>query len=252
MTFPITRHPEGVSFRGPHHPMASLPFSDPTKFQTWFDDFHSFTVAASGVTGWVKTEVNAGSAPAVTDASGGVIAFTLDDADNDNQHHQWGTNTTVHEIFKLVAGKRAWLRTKFKVEDADKDLPTVGLQVTGGDPWGTEPADQFLFRTLRADPDALQFACGKTNSTEVTISLGDLADDTYVVLTAYYDGAHTVYAWRETEAGVITHTGRATVTSSVVGDLLPDTEMTVAFGMEATDDGTDIMSLDFISVCVER
>jgi hypothetical protein len=247
-----TRFTSGVNDRNPSHAMAQLPVPDPTKHQIWHDDFQAYTTAASGVTGWIKTEVNAGTDPVVQDLAGGVIKFTLDNADEDNQHYAWGTNTTVHEPFAIVAGKKAWLRVKFKVEDADKDLPSIGLQNTAGDPWGTEPTEQFYFRTMRADPDALLFAVGKANTTEQTVALGDLADDTYVVCTAYYDGKDTVYVTRETAAGVVTNSGQVTVTSSTAGDLLPDAELGVAFGMEATDTGTDEMHVDFITVVIER
>lgn len=247
------RFPAGMVNRPSHHPMGNLPFADPTRFQVFWDDFHTFTVSGSGLYGWHKDEVNTGALdPTVQDAAGGVIKFTIDNADGDNANFQWALDTTVLEPFKLIAGKRAWLRVKFKTEDADTDIPHVGLHIAADDVAGTEPSDQFLFRTLRADPDALQFACGKTNSTEVTIALGNLADDTWVICTAYYDGKNTITAWRETEAGVITNQGQASVTASAAGDLLPDTEMTVAFGMEGTDTGADDMSLDFIFVAIER
>ena len=244
-----TRYPSGVGNRESTKPLGNLPVLDPTKHFVWFDDFTSFTTAAAGVTGWVKTEVNAGTDPVVQDLNGGVILFTLDNADNDNQHYAWGTNTTVHEIFSLTAGKKAWLRTRFKVEDADQDLPTIGLQSTQGDPWGTEPTDQFRFRVNRTAAAALEFAAGASSSTEVLVALGNLADDTWVTCTAYYDGKDTVTAWRETDAGVVSNVGSVSVSS---GTLLPDTEMTVAFGMEAMDTGTDNMNLDFILVAIER
>jgi hypothetical protein len=248
-----TTYPLGVNDRPYNHAMGSLPIPDPTKHQIWHDDFQSFTVAAAGVTGWIKTEVNTGALdPTVQDLAGGVIKFTIDNADEDNAHFAWGTNTTVHEPFAIVAGKKAWLRVKFKTEDADKDIFAIGLQNTAGDPFTTEPTEQFYFRSLRAAPDSLVFAVGKANTTEQTIALGTMADDTWVVCTAYYDGANTVYAWRETAAGVITNTGSVSVTSSVAGDLLPDAELGVAFGMEATDTGADDMHCDFISVIIER
>lgn len=247
-----TRYPGGLTNRKSNDPMGMMPVIDPTKHFVFFDDFTSFVTSAAGVTGWHKDENNAGSDPVVQDAHGGVIQFTLDNADNDNQHYAWGTNTTVHEIFRLQPGKKAWLRARFKVEDADKDLPLIGLHVTQDDPWGTEPTDQFQFRVLRAGAAALQFACGKTASTEVTISLGNLEDDTWVICSAYYDGKDSISAWRESADGTITHQGGASVTSATTGDLMPDTEMGVAFGMEAMDTGTDNMSVDYILVVTER
>lgn len=244
-----TRFPNGVTNRRPTHPLGNLPILDPSRYVVFFDDFTSFVIAAAGLTGWHLDEVNTGTAPVVQDAHGGVILFVNANADNDNQHHQWATNTTVHEIFKLEAGKKAWLRTRFKVEDADQDLPMIGLHIAADDPWGTEPADQFLFRVLRTDAAALQFAAGKTNSTEVTVALGDLEDDTWVTCTAYYDGKDTVQVTRETDAGVIAAQGSVSVTN---GTLLPDTEMTVAFGAEAMDVGADDMHIDFILAVAER
>lgn len=242
------RYPNGVTNRPADHVLRSLPVPDPTKHVTFFDDFTSFTVAAAGVSGWHLDEVNTGSPPAVQNEHGGVILLVLDNADNDNQHHQWSTNTTSHGIFTLSVGKQSWLRTRFKVEDADQDLPMVGLHTVGDDPWGTEPADQFLFRVLRTGAAALQFAVGTSNSTEQTIALGDLADNTWVICTAYYDGRGTVHAWRESADGTITHGGSVSVTAST----LPDGPMTPAFGMEAMDTGADDMHLDYIYVISER
>jgi hypothetical protein len=247
-----TRYPNGISNRPVGHPMGDFPNFDPTKWHVFWDDFNQFNIAAAGLTGWHLDEVNTGTPPAVTDAAGGVILVVNDNADEDNFNHQWATNTTVHEIFKIIPGKRAYLRVKTKVEDADKDIIYHGLHIAADDPQGTEPSDQFVFRTLRATPTALEFVAGKTNSTEVSISLGTVSDDTWMDLVAYYDGKDTVYAWHHTAAGVLVASGSASVTSSTSGDLLPDTEMTVGFGMEALDTGADDLHMDWIGVFIER
>lgn len=251
MSTPV-RYPSGVTNRSARHVMASLPVLDPTKYQIFFDDFHSATIAASGETGWHGDATGTAVALAVTDAEGGVARTETGSSANDSSNYQWGTNTVVHEPFKIQAGKQAWMRCRFKTEDADKDAMHVGLHIAADDVAATEPSDMFHFRTLLADPDGLQFAVGKTASTEVTVSLGDLADDTFVICTAYYDGKDTVYVWRESSDGTVTNSGSATVTSSTAGDLLPDTEMTIGFGIECTDTGADLLSLDYILVVVER
>lgn len=245
----------GVINRSAKHPLglAGLPFLDPTLVQVFFDDFHSFVVAAANITGWHQDADGSPTGATVQDAAGGVIMLKPGGTSTNNVQYQWGTNTAVHEPFKLVPGKRAWLRTRFKIEDADQNIPMIGMHIAADDPWNSEPTDQFLFRTLAATPAGLQFACGKTNSTEVTIALGDLADDTYVIVTAYYDGKDTVMAWRQpADDGAYTVVGSASVTSSTRGDLLPDTEMTAAFGAEAVDDGTDELNLDYILIALER
>jgi len=245
------RYPNGVTDRGPRHVLASLPVPDPTKYIVFHDDFTSATIAASGQTGWHADAVGTAVALAVTDAAGGVATTETGSVADDNSCYQWGTNTTVHEIFKLQAGKKAWMRIRFKTEDADKDKFMIGMHIAADDVLGTEPSDMFVFRS-GATPDALQFAVGKTASTEVTASLGTMADDTFVICTAYYDGGSTVYVWRESADGTVANAGSCTVTSSTTGDLLPDTEMTVGFAIECTDGGADLLSLDYITIIVER
>lgn len=241
--------------RGPVAEIGAKGFFNPTPSLPVFefhDDFVAFTAAAAGVTGWHLDESGTATGAAVQDAHGGVVLAKPGSTAGNNFHYQWATNTTVHEIVKPAAGKRLWLATRFKVEDADQNLPIVGCHVAADDPWNSEPSDQFLFRTLASDADALQFACGKTNSTEVTIALGNLADDTWVTLLAFYDGADTVHAYRYNDSGDLVASGSVSVTSSAQGDLLPDTEMTVAFGAEAVDTGADDFSIDFITVVQER
>jgi hypothetical protein len=247
-----SRYPYGVTDRPRSHaPLEKFPILDPTKYVHFYDDFTSATIAASGVTGWHGDAVGTPVALVVTDAHGGIATTETGNMADDNSCYQWGTNTTVHEIFKLQAGKKCWLRVKFKTEDADKDKFMIGLHIAADDVTGTEPSDQFVFRS-GATPDALQFAVGKTNSTEVTASLGTLADDTFVICTAYYDGGGLVYVWRESSDGVVANSGTCVVTSSTAGDLMPDTEMTVGFAIECTDTGADLLSLDFIEVLCER
>lgn len=249
-----TRYPNGITNNKANDPLADLPVIDRSKGVEFFDDFTGFTVAASNITGWHRDGQGTG-ATAVSDAHGGLVTLTTDTTAGagSNEHYQWGNNTDVIEMFKFEAGKKAFLTTRFKVSTALQCMPQVGLHVAADDPWNTEPADQFLFRTLTADKDALQFAVGKTNATEVTVSLGDLADDTFVICSAYYDGKDTVHVWRESSDGVVANSGSADVTDTTTGDLLPDTEMTVAFGMETADTtAADVFTIDYLYVWSER
>jgi hypothetical protein len=250
MSNPV-RYPNGVTDNKITHPMGLLPVLDPTKHVVFHDDFVAVTTAAAGITGWHEDAVNAGTSLAPADGHGGIAKVVIDNADGDNHNYQWAINATPIEMFKLEAGKEAWLRVRLKNEDDDQNIIQAGLHVAADDVLGTEPTDMFYFRNNRATPTALEFAVGKTASTEVTIALGALGDDTWNVLTAYYDGKNTVSAWREV-AGVVVASGSVSVTSSTAGDLLPDTEMTVGFGMEALDTGADDFHIDFITVVTAR
>lgn len=216
------------------------------------DDFNTFVVSASGIVGWHLDEVNTGTGPTMLDQAFGVVQFECDNAQGDNFHYHWGQNTTVMEPFKPAVGKRFWMFTRFKIEDADQNLVIVGAHVSQDDPWNTEPSDQVVFRTKPGALGTLQFAIGKTNSTEVTYDLGAIVDDTYMRLGAFYDGLDTVHVFRWDDSGDLVTSGKISVTSSARGDLLPDTEMSPAFGMEANDTGTDKFCIDIIDIAMER
>jgi hypothetical protein len=209
--------------------MGNLPFLDPTTVYQFYDDFDSFVLAAAGVTGWIATAASAATAAGVSTGVNGVVLFAPQAANAAFGVYQWGTNTTAHPLLLPAAGKRFWLRTRFKTEDADQNNIYIGGSTASVDPFGTEPADQFVFRSLNATPDALMLAVGKTNSTEVTISLGTTADDTWTTCSAYYDGKDTVTAWRHSDAGVLLSTGSVSVSA---GTLLPDAALVPTFGMQ--------------------
>lgn len=250
MTTP-TRFPNGITNNKASDSMANLPILDPTRVFEFFDDFVSFDISGTGLVGWHLDATGTPTA-AVSDAQGGLVTLTTQATAGGNAHYQRALDTTVSENFEIVAGKRAWLHTRFKVSDADQCMPQIGLHVAADDPWATEPADQFLFRTLTADKDALEFAVGATNSTEVAVALGNLADDTFVECIAYYDGKDTVHVARLDANGVVANTGSADVTTTTAGDLLPDTEMTVAVGIETGDAAADVLTIDYIHVVRER
>jgi hypothetical protein len=82
-----------------------------------------------------------------------------------------------------------------------------------------------------------------------------MADNTRYAVYAYYDGKSMVKVQVYSVASdvyTLFGSGELTVTSSTAGDLLPDTEMTVAFAVEANDGGTDKFQLDWIAIARER
>lgn len=252
-----TRFPSGVSTRNKDHLYGTFQRPDPSQVWQFFDDFNGFVVSASGVTGWHLDETNTGTGPTMLDEFGGVVQFEADTAQGDGYHYQLANNTTVFEPVKLVAGKRAWFSTCFSIEDADQSLFFIGCHVAGDDPLGTEPTDQFGIRSKPAALGTMQFCAGKTATTEVTADIGAMVDSARYAVYAYYDGQHTIYVEVYTydpSAGTMTifGAGSLTVTSSTAGDLLPDTEMTIAFAVEANDAGTDKFQCDWIHMARER
>jgi hypothetical protein len=250
-----TRYPSGVATRVKDHLFGNYPRPDPTQIWQFFDDFNGFIVSAAGVTGWHLDETNTGTGPTMLDEFGGIVQFEADTAQGDGYHYQLANNTTVFEPVKLVAGKRAWLSTCFSIEDADQSLFFVGCHVAADDPLGTEPTDQFGIRSKPAALGTMQFCAGKTDTTEVTADIGTMVDAARYAVYAYYDGADTVHVQVYTyasDAFTIFGSGTLDVTTTTAGDLLPDTEMTIAFAVEANDTGTDKFQLDWLLVARDR
>lgn len=250
-----SRFTGGISTRVPNHMYGNFPRPDPTQVWQFFDDFNGFTVSAAGLSGWHLDETNTGTGPTMLDEFGGVVQFEPDNAQGDAFQYQWAYNTTVTECVKLISGKQAWFSTCFSVEDVDQNIFFIGCHIAADDVTGTEPSDQFGVRSKPAALGTMQFCAGKTDSTEVTADIGTMTDSTRYAVYAYYDGADTVHVEVYSVASdVYTKFGSGTldVTSSTSGDLLPDTEMTIAFTMEANDTGTDKFQLDWIHVARER
>lgn len=212
-------------------------------------DFLLLPIAASGVTGW-RVDNDGALTTALSHVAtgiGGSALFAPGSTATNNAHYQWANNTTVLSPFTMAANKRLWLSARFKCEDVDKNLPIIGLHTSQTDPWATEPADQFMFRSLTSD-GVLQFACGTTNSTERTITLNTMADDTWYNVLAFYDGESTAAAWVWNDNWDLLASGLADQSSTH----RPDGAMTVAFGMEMVDTGADDMTIDHIHVFMER
>jgi hypothetical protein len=221
----------------------------------FFDDFNGFIVSAAGVTGWHLDEINTGTGPTMLDEFGGVVQFECDTAQGDNFHYQLANNTTVIEPVKLIAGREAWFSTCFSVEDVDQNLFFIGCHISADDILGTEPSDQIGIRSKPSALGTMQFCAGKTNSTEVTADIGTMVDSTRYAVYAYYDGMDTVKVQVYSIASdvyTLFGSGELDVTGSAAGDLLPDTEMTIGFAMEANDTGTDKFQIDWIMVARER
>lgn len=243
------RFPSGVVNRGPVHPMGQLPFLDPTRCFVFFDDFYNHQAAAAGVSNWNAIAASATTAYGLINGQNGQALFAPQAANAAFGVVRWSVNTTPLTLIRPVAGKRFWLRSRFKTEDADQNNLYVGASTSSADPFGTEPPDAFAFRSLNATPEALMLTVGATATTEVTIALGTTADDTWTTCSAFYDGKDTVTAWRENDAGVLLASGSVSVAN---GTLLPDADISPIFGMQNKDNGGDDFTIDFLLLAVER
>lgn len=230
-----TRFPYGVTNVSKSNPLGEFLMSDPTRVHMYFNDFDTYVVGDWTIT---TTEAGAGSATeALGDADGGVLVITNDAADNDADFFQ-----KVGESFLMEAGKKAWFKARFKVSDATQSDFVMGLQITDTTP--LDATDGIYF--MKDDGDAqLDVYCRKnatTGSTSAT-NIATVADDTYLTVAWYYDGKSAVKYY-------VNDAHRGTLDGS--STYLPDTELTVSFGIQNGEAVAKIMTVDYIFAAKER
>jgi hypothetical protein len=234
MASPV-RFSGGVTNVAGDDPLAQFGMPDPTKWHVFFDDFDTYVVADWTIT---TTEAGAGSATeALGDADGGVLVVTNDAADDDADFFQ-----KVGESFLMASTKRAFFKARFKVSDATQCDFVMGLQVTDTTPLGV--TDGIFFQ--KDDGDAqLDVYCRKdatTGSTSAT-NIATVVADTYFTVAWYYDGKGSLKYFVDD-----VHKGTLDASSTY----LPDTELTVSFGIQNGEAVAKIMTIDYVLAAKER
>lgn len=225
------RIPAGITNVRPTDPLGMFGMLDPTKWIVYFNDFHTYTAGD-----WTITAVGSGST-ALTDVNGGAILITNAAADDDSRFHQ-----KVGEGFLLAANKRAFFKARFKVSDATQSDVVIGLQVTDTTPLAVTDGIYFL----KADGAAtIDFICRKDASTgsNSDAAIASLVSDTFITLAFYFDGVSSVKYWVDDVLD-----GEVDGSSTY----LPDTELTVSFGIQNGEAAAKTMTLDFVFCALER
>lgn len=227
-----TRFPSGVTNVEKASTLGAMGQPDPTKFYTYFDDFNYFSAADWTIT---TTEAGAGSATeALTDAAGGVLLITNDDADNDADFFN-----KVGESFSFESGKKLWFKSRFKVSDATQSDFIIGLQITDTTP--LDVTDGVFFQ--KDDGDAsLDFHVEKDGTATTASAVATIVDDTYVTVGFYYNGSDELQYFVDD----------AKVGTSVTTNLPDDEVLTVSFGIQNGEAAAKTMSIDYILAVKER
>lgn len=227
-----TRFPFGVTNVGETDLFADMVKPDPTLFHEYFNDFDTYVAGD-----WTVTETDAGATQALAAGDGGLLLVTNTAADDDLVALQKNP-----AAWTFTAGKKLFFRCRFKVSDATQSDVVIGLQVVDTTPLDVTDGVYFL----KADGStAVSVICRKNASTGSTSasSVATLADDTFIELGFYYDGASKV---------------QYEVNGAVVGSLdgssafLPDTTCTVSFALQNGEAVAKTMTLDYVYVAKER
>ena len=238
------RFPFGVTTAAKVSPLGMFGLPDPTTWHTYFNDFDTFVTGDWTIT---TTAAGAGSATeALTDADGGVLLITNDAADNDLDFFQ-----KVGESFLPTSGKRLIGKFRFKTSDVTESELYLGLMVTDTDPFssaaGDGVTDGIFF--MKEDGSAnVGFYVQKDATTGqlTSAAVTTLTADTWTELAFAFDGKRYVTLWKD---GAQLTTVDLTTTLTTY---LPDTELTISFGLKNGEAVAKTLSIDYIFVAQER
>jgi hypothetical protein len=201
----------------------------PTKFHTYYEDF-DYYVAAN----WTVTETQAGATQALTDGDGGLLLITNTAADDDLVALQ-----KVGESYRFASGKELFFEARLKVSDATQSDVVIGLQITDATP--LDVSDGVFF--IKADGStSVSLLVEKNGTATTTSSVATMANDTFISLGFYYDGASSI---QYSVNGVVTGT-------SVTTNLPDDEDMTVSIALQNGEAVAKTMTVDYVFVAKER
>jgi len=225
----VTRFPNGVTNVGEDSPFADLTMPAPTKFHTYYEDF-DYYVAAN----WTVTETQAGATQALTDGDGGLLLITNTAADDDLVSLQ-----KVGESYRFASGKELFFEARLKVSDATQSDVVIGLQITDTTP--LDVSDGVFF--IKADGStSVSLLVEKDGTATTTSSVATMANNTFISLGFYYDGASSIQYFVD---GVVKGT-------SVTTNLPDDEDMTVTIALQNGEAVAKTMTVDYVFVAKER
>lgn len=232
-----SRFTNGVSTVPKANPLGMFGLPDPTEWHTYFNDFDTYVAAQ-----WTVTSVGVAT-QALTDINGGAILLTNAAADNDSTQLQ-----KVGESFLLTAGKRTFFKARFKVSDATQSDFVIGLAVLDttlmGAVDGDGVTDGIFFS--KDDGDAqldVQVQKDTTTGQVRATNVATVASDTFLTVAWAYDGVSEVkYYVNDVHVGTLDGTST----------YLPDTELTVSFGVMNGEAVAKTMTVDYVFAAQER
>lgn len=231
MSITNTRFPGGVTNVSDTDIFNAMGQLDPTEFYTYWDDFFSYHA-----TEWTVTETQAGATQALAAGVGGTLVLTNSAADNDLNAIQ-----RTFSLASFTAGKRAFFKTRFKVDDATQSDIAIGLQVIDTTPLDVTDGVYFL---KADDATSISIVCRKNASTgSTTAVVGNLANDTFAELGWYYDGISRI--WYSLNGVVI---GALDASSAY----LPDTNVTASIAVQNGSAAARTLTVDYMFYAFER
>lgn len=226
----VTRLPGGIVNVAESSLFADYRQPDPKLYHQYFNDFDTYVAAD-----WVVTATGAAT-EALAAGNGGWLLLTNSAANNDLVALQ-----KTPSSFTLDTTKPSWFEASFKVSDATKSALVMGLQVIDTTPLDVTDGIYFLKSAASTSVAIISRKDATTGSTTAT-AIATMADDTFIKLGWYYDGA-----------GKLIYSVNGVIGGSLdITNFFPDTAVTVSFALQNGEAVAKTMTLDFLVASQER
>ncbi|MDA0707477.1 MAG: hypothetical protein O2963_00150 [Proteobacteria bacterium] len=237
----IQRNLDGFSTREASDPLGLLPFPDPTKVVSFFDDFIAYDDTQATGDPWTFTQTNGTDAVA---GPNGTVTLTLGGADNDLVQLQ------LKNAAFQTNGKRLWFKTRVKIVLAlpgnmdnyemlfglTSDQQGAGFIDAGGTAFAYD--DGIAFRSIDGTSE-LTCAMGENDIESTEANVFDVLDDTWMELAIFYNGSQAKFYKDDVLV--------STISSSDATSILTPTLYLKAGEAKAT-----VLHCDYVFVAQER
>ena len=229
-----SRFPFGITNVTPSEPFGMSGLPDPTTYITYLDEFTKYTAGD-----WTSTTVGTTPTAALVNGDGGLLALTTMGSASSSIFLQPKT-----EFVLPVTGRKLFFKSRFKVSSLAGSNWIMGLTVTDTTPIGSGGTGVTDGMFWQSEAGTIKFYCQKDASTGQTstgtTTVATMADDTLTELAFFWDGVQSIKLYQN---GVQTATLDL---GSTPASYLPDTTMTLQFGVQNTASTARVMTLDYV------
>jgi hypothetical protein len=226
-----TRFPNGLTNVSEVNLFADMVQPDQTLFHEYWNDFNSYASAD-----WTVTATGS-TTQALTAGDGGLLLITNSAANNDVCQVQ-----KLPAAFAFTAGKKAFFRAKFQVNDATASTVIVGVQNTNT--VATTATDGIYFSKAASSTSVSLISRLNTTTGSTTVTgVATMANATQIELGWYWDGV-----------SVLAYEVNGTVLGSINPSTgyIPDTTVAPIFYIKNGAAAAKTMTVDYVFFAIER
>ncbi len=237
-----TRFTNGLTTAKKTQNLGNYGDTDPTKWATYFDDFHTYTAANHTV-----TVVGTGT-QALSSNVNGTLTLTNSAADNDSVFSQkTGSN------FFPEAGKKTIFKARFSVSDQTQSDWIIGIYASDTAPFSTggggDDVSDGLYFGKEDGSTNIDFYFQKNTTTGQKISLAVAtapANDVYFTLGFEFDGVQYCHLFKDDVKIKSVDLG------TTLSAYLPDILLRLGWGIVNGEAVAKTLNLDYVFVAQER